>query len=64
MTFLPSAIISRIAGRPSWVAGILIITFGREIRSWSNRAADKVPVVSWAKEGSTSTLTNPSEPFD
>jgi hypothetical protein len=62
LTLMPSPIIRRMAGRPSIVAGILIITLGRSTRRRSSRAADSVPAVSRAKVGETSTETNPSRP--
>ena len=58
----PSAIICRIEGTHSGVAGILTSTLGWAIRSWRPRAAAMVPSVSWASDGATSTETNPSPP--
>ena len=53
----PSAIICSIGASPSLVPGILTIRFWRPMRSWSPRAAVSVPARSWARPGSTSTLT-------
>ena len=44
LTLIPAAIVSSIAGMPSSVAGILIITLGRSTRSCSERAAAIVSV--------------------
>ena len=49
-------------GRPSWVAGILIITFGRSTSHQSARASAIVASVLCASRGSTSMLTRPSCP--
>ena len=51
-----------IAGRPSIVAGTLIITFGRSTIDQSSLPAAIVPAVSRARRGSTSILTRPSKP--
>ncbi len=59
---MPSAIASSIAGTPSSVPGILIITFGRSTRFHSSRACSSVFCVSWASDGSTSSETKPSAP--
>ena len=48
------------AGRPSRVAGILIIAFGRLTFSHSSTACFSVFSVSWARRGSTSMETRPS----
>ena len=61
-TQVPSAISVRTAGRPSAVAGTLIITFGRATAAWSRRASSTVPAVSCASRGLTSMLTRPSRP--
>jgi hypothetical protein len=58
----PSEIIVRIGSMPSAVAGILTITLRRAMRSCSARAASSVAGPSWARPGSTSTLTKPSMP--
>ena len=63
-TFRPSDTMVRMAPSPSFVAGIFIITLGLAMRSWSARPAARVPEPSWASDGSTSTLTNPSVPPD
>ena len=60
----PSAIICSIGPSPSAVAGIFTIRFRRAIRSCRSRAAASVPAPSWARSGSTSTLTYPSTPSD
>ena len=60
--FAPSAIIVRIAGTPSAVAGIFTIRLRRWIVRQRSRAATTVPSVSWASAGATSTETNPSSP--
>ena len=61
-TLMPAASVAVIAGSPSRVAGILIITFGRASRSHNSCACAIVPSVSWARSGDTSTDTNPSAP--
>ena len=50
------------AGMPSCVAGILIMTFGRPTWPWSSAAWRTVSSVSWARSGETSSETNPSRP--
>ncbi len=60
----PSLIIWRMAGTPSAVPGIFTSRFGLAMVSCSRRAAAAVPSVSWAKPGSTSTLTKPSPPSE
>ena len=59
---MPAAIASSIAGMPSSVAGILIITLGRSTRSHSSWAWRRVASVSKATPGSTSSETKPSAP--
>ena len=59
----PSPIICRIAGRPCLVAGILTITFGREVRFQRSWAMSTVLFVERAKAGETSMLTKPSLPL-
>ena len=53
----PSLIARVIAGRPSFVAGILTMTFFRSIREASCRTSAFVASVSRAFVGVTSTLT-------
>jgi hypothetical protein len=60
---MPSASVCEIAGSPSTVAGILIITFGRSTASYSFLAISAVWAVSLARRGSTSIDTRPSTPF-
>ncbi len=60
----PSAIICRMAGTHSGVAGILTSRLGRSMRACSERAAAMVPSVSWASDGATSTETKPSPPVE
>ena len=62
LMFIPAAIDSSMAGSPSSVAGILIITLGRATRSKSVRASRHVVLVSCAIAGDTSTDTKPSAP--
>ena len=62
-TGTPEAIVSSTAGSPSFVPGILIITFGRPTASNSSRARAIVAFVSRARSGSTSRDTYPSSPF-
>ena len=54
---IPSAIERRMAGMPSGVAGILIMTFGRSSACQSRLASATVPSVSRASSGETSKLT-------
>jgi hypothetical protein len=54
---LPAAIISSIAGSPSFVPGILTYRFGLSISPWNRRASAIVASVSYAKVGSTSIET-------
>ena len=58
----PSAIIWRMAGTPSFVAGIFTKTLGSAMRWWRERASAIVPSVSLAREGATSADTKPSSP--
>jgi hypothetical protein len=51
LMFLPSAIIARMAGTPSGVAGILTKTFGLAIHLCRSLAARIVPLVSWELRG-------------
>ena len=51
-----------IAGQPSRVPGILIITLGRSTAFQSRRASFTEPSVSRATPGETSSDTNPSAP--
>jgi hypothetical protein len=60
---MPSLIACVIAGRPSAVAGILIIALGRWTVVHSERAASIVFSVSRASRGSTSIETRPSTWF-
>ena len=60
--FTPSVSICRMAGKPSFVPGILIKTFGRFTAAKSLRASPMVPAVSRARVGETSKLTKPSAP--
>ena len=63
--FRPSAIIVRMAGTPSAVPGIFTSRFGLSMRSWRlARRLDRVPCVSCASAGATSSDTNPSAPSD
>ena len=55
---------SSIAGMPSRVPGILIMTLGRSTRFQSDLAMATVPAVSLASNGETSRLTKPSLPLD
>ena len=59
----PAKIASSIAGRPSFVPGILINRFGRAARACSSFAAARVLAVSWASSGETSSDTQPSTPL-
>ena len=59
-TLMPLARVAVIAGRPSTVAGILIITFGRPTVSHSRTAVVSVAPVSRESRGSTSMDTRPS----
>ena len=63
LTGMPAATDSVMAGRPSRVAGILIMTFGRPTAAKRRLASAAVPAESWARAGETSRLTNPSPPF-
>ena len=60
---MPAAISAVIAGKPSIVAGTLIITLGRSMIDHSSFPAAIVPSVSRARRGSTSILTRPSKPL-
>ena len=62
LTLMPAAMDSSIAGRPSTVPGILIITLGRSTCCHSQAAISCVPTVSCASVGDTSTDTKPSWP--
>ena len=59
----PLEIWSKMAGKPSFVAGIFTITFGRLQRSRRSSAILIVPRVFLASVGATSMLTKPSRPF-
>src|SRR5438132_11203450 len=59
----PFEIWSRIAGTPSFVAGILTITFGRRHRSRRSSAHLMFWRVLLSTVDETSMLTNPSLPF-
>src|SRR5690349_12937119 len=59
---MPRPMTSVIAGRPAFVAGILIITFGRSTSQESCLASATVAPVLWARRGSTSMETRPSRP--
>jgi hypothetical protein len=61
-TLMPAASVSVIAGKPSGVAGILIMTLGRCSRSQNSLACATVASVSCARFGETSTDTKPSAP--
>jgi hypothetical protein len=62
LTLMPSASTRVIAGRPSGVAGILIIRLGRSTVFHRSTASVTVASVSWALPGSTSSETRPSLP--
>ena len=64
LTLIPSYNACSIAGTPSGVPGILIITFGRSTRFQNERTCSSVPSVSCARSGATSSETNPSRPPD
>ena len=55
--FFALAIISSIAGKPAFVAGIFTNRFGLSISAWRRRASAIVPSVSRARFGSTSIET-------
>ena len=59
---IPSEMHCVIAGSPSTVAGILIMTFGRSTIHHRARASAIVLAVSRASRGSTSSDTRPSCP--
>src|SRR2546430_2317113 len=59
----PLEIWSKIAGNPSFVAGIFTMTFGRLQRSRRSSAIRIVPRVLLARVGATSMLTKPSRPL-
>ena len=61
-TLMPAPMTAVIAGRPSGVAGILIITFGRPSRAKSSFACCTVASVSCASFGDTSIEMKPSLP--
>ena len=63
LTLMPWAVAAVIEGRPSTVAGILIMTFGRSTSHHSAEASAVVFSVSWARRGSTSSETRPSWPW-
>src|SRR5262249_55599464 len=63
LTGIPEKIASSIAGRPSFVPGILIKRLGRAARANRSLAAARVLAVSWARVGDTSSETHPSTPF-
>ena len=60
---MPAAVAAVIDGKPSFEAGILIITLGRSTSHHSALASAVVLVVSWAMRGSTSMETRPSLPW-
>ena len=64
LTLIPAPITAVIAGRPAFVAGTLIMRFGRSTSAHSSFACAIVPSVSCARRGSTSSDTRPSTPFD
>ena len=59
---IEAAIEARMAGSPSTVAGILIITLGRSTAFHRARACAIDPSVSRARSGDTSMETKPSAP--
>ena len=59
---MPAKIASSMAGRPSFVPGILMNRLGRPARACRLLAAASVLAVSWAKRGDTSNDTHPSTP--
>ncbi len=63
LMLMPAAMLSSMAGMPSGVAGILIMTFGRPSRAKRRFAAAAVPAVSRARMGETSRLQKPSPPL-
>ena len=58
----PAKMASSIAGKPSFVPGILMKTFGCAARAYKSLAAAKVLAVSYASNGETSRETQPSTP--
>ena len=62
LTLMPSASKALTAGRPSGVAGTLIITLGRATSRCRRMPSSMVAAVSWASLGLTSMLTRPSRP--
>ena len=63
LTGMPAAIVSSIAGSPSFVAGILMNRFGRSTSACRRLASAIVASVSRARFGSTSSETQPSRAF-
>src|SRR5713226_2765187 len=59
-TLMPCAVSARIAGNPCFVAGTLTIRFSRSTSRHRRFASAIVPSLSFASEGETSMLTNPS----
>ena len=59
----PAKIASSMAGRPSFVPGILMKRLGRPARRCRSFAAAIVLAVSWASKGDTSNETHPSTPL-
>jgi hypothetical protein len=57
LTLIPAAMVALIAGTPSAVPGILIITLGRPTAFHRRAAASIVPCVSCASVGETSSET-------
>ena len=63
-TLMPSASVAVIAGRPSFVAGILMNRLGRSTSHHNALASATVRAVSPARRGSTSMETRPSTPCE
>ena len=59
---MPAKMASSIAGRPSFVPGILMNKFGCPARAYRSLAAARVLAVSYASNGETSKDTHPSTP--
>ena len=57
---MPLPIVSVMAGRPAFVAGILMSTFSRSTIRYSSSASVAVAAVSFASVGATSIETRPS----
>ena len=62
-TGIPAKMASSMAGRPSFVPGILMNRFGRPARACKSFASRSVLAVSWASIGDTSSDTQPSTPL-